>query len=909
MALPFHIPHSHSHSTFVFFSILVLMSTHSTAEHRRLADARDAGTKWRRWGTYLPERQWGTVREDYSADGEAWEYFPFDHAHLRAYRWGDDGLLGLCDNRGLVCFGIALWNGADPILKERLFGLSGKEGNHGEDVKELYWYEDATPTCSYARARYKYPQRAFPYEVLRARSRAAGKHDREPEILETGAFDGGRYFDVQVEYAKDDADDVLVRVTVTNRGPSAAPLVVLPQLWFRNTWAWSDGSPRPELFAAEPVGDVHVVETVQQHLGRYWLYVEGAQELLFTENESNAERLWGAPSRAAFKKDAFDEAIVHRRRDALSPEPRGTKVGARFALHLGSQESATLRLRYTSRAREQPFADHDAVFERRQREADEFYAAVAPRSLSPDEHRVFRAACAGLVWTKQFYAYDVERWLRGDPANPPPPDARWHGRNHEWRHLYNSEVLSMPDKWEYPWYAAWDLAFHCIPLALVDPEFAKQQLTLLVREWYMHPNGQIPAYEWQLGDVNPPVHAWAAYRVYQIERRTTGRADRAFLESIFLKLMLNFTWWVNRKDTAGRNVFEGGFLGLDNIGLFDRSKPLPGGGILEQADATSWMGMYCLNMLDIALELARENPSYQDVANKFFEHFLLIAHAMNHIAGQDVSLWDEEDGFYYDVMRRPSGESFPVRVRSMVGLTPLFGVSTLEPDTVERFGAFWRRARWFLENRPELIDHCPLMEVPGRRERRLLSLVDQSKLVRVLSRMLDETEFLSPFGVRSLSRAHGKHPYELRIEGQSFRVDYEPGESQTGLFGGNSNWRGPVWMPVNYLVIEALQRLAHYYGESMKVECPTGSGRWLTLWEVSAELSRRLISLFTAGHGGLRPSNGSRHPMQRDPFFRDHVTFYEYFHGDTGEGLGARAQTGWTALVAKLLEQSRLWHS
>ena len=568
-----------------------------------------------------------------------------------------------------------------------------------------------------------------------------------------------------------------------------------------------------------------------------------------------------------------------------------------------------LRLRYTNVAKMRPFADFDAVIEDRKREADEFYAAVAPHALSADERRVFRAAMGGLHWSKQYYAYEVERWLRGDAEPPKPPESRWSGRNREWRHLYNSEVLSMPDKWEYPWYAAWDLAFHCIPLALVDPDFAKQQLTLLVREWYMHPNGQIPAYEWQLGDVNPPVHAYAAFRLFQIERRMTGRADRGFLESVFLKLMLNFTWWVNRKDASGRNVFEGGFLGLDNIGLFDRSRPLPGGGVLEQADATSWMGMYCLNMLDIALELARENDSYQDVANKFFEHFLLIAHAMNHMAGEACSLWDQEDGFYYDVMKRPSGESFPVRVRSMVGLTPLFGVTTLEPDTVERFPAFWKRARWFLQNRPELMEHCPLMDVPGRRERRLLSLLDRDKLVRVLSRMLDETEFLSPYGLRSLSRAHAEKPYELHIDGQHFRVDYEPAESQTGLFGGNSNWRGPVWMPVNYLVIEALQRMAHYHGETLTVECPTGSGQYLTIWEVAAELSRRLIGLFTAGSEGHRATNGHRHALQHHPAFRDHVTFYEYFHGDTGEGLGARAQTGWTALVAKLLEQSRLWRS
>jgi hypothetical protein len=848
------------------------------------------------------------VREDYSEDGEAWDYLPFDHAALRAYRWGDDGLLGLCDNRGLVCFNVALWNGADAILKERLFGVSGREGNHGEDVKELYWYLDATPSHSYARALYKYPQAAFPYDELRARARAAGKLDPEPEILDTSAFEGGRYFDVMVEYAKDGPDDVLVRVTVHNRGPAAASLVVLPQLWFRNTWSWAPGSARPELFAIESAAGVSVVETRDEHLGPFWLYAEGAEELLFTENESNAEKLWGVKNRTPYVKDAFHEAVVRGRAAAVNPALRGTKVGARFSLRLEAGQNKTIRLRYTNRARPaDAFADYDAVFERRVREADEFFDSITPRALGEDERRVFRQSIAGLLWSKQYYGYDVERWLRGDVGQPAPPARRWTARNHEWRHLYNSEVLSMPDKWEYPWYAAWDLAFHCIPLALVDPDFAKQQLTLLVREWYMHPNGQIPAYEWHLGDVNPPVHAWAAYRVYQIERRTTGRPDREFLESIFLKLMLNFTWWVNRKDTHGRNVFEGGFLGLDNIGLFDRSKPLPGGGTLEQADATSWMGMYCLNMLDIALELAKESPSYQDVANKFFEHFLLIAHATNHISGTGhVRLWDEADGFYYDVMRRPSGESFPMRVRSMVGLTPLFAVSTLEPDTLERFPAFWRRARWFLKNRPELAQHCPMMEVPGFGQRRLLSLVDREKLSRVLSRMLSETEFLSPYGVRSLSRAHMGSPYELVIDGQVHRVEYEPGESRTGLFGGNSNWRGPVWLPVNYLVIESLQRLNHYYGDSLRVECPVGSGKWMTLWDVADELSRRIIALFVAGPDGRRPAHGAREVAQHDPHFKDHVTFYEYFHGDTGEGLGARAQTGWTALVVKLLEQSRL---
>jgi hypothetical protein len=884
------------------------MASRSTAEHRRLEEAR-AGRKWRRWGTYLPERQWGTVREDYSEDGEPWDYFTHEHARMRAYRWGDDGLLGLCDNRGLVCFGLALWNGADPILKERLFGLNGKEGNHGEDVKELYWYLDATPSGSYARALYKYPHRAYPYAELVARARTLGKMDREEEILGTGIFDESRYFDVIVEYAKEDTDDVLVRVTATNRGPEAHALVLLPQLWFRNTWAWQAGAPRPVAFEVDALDDVSVVQTAHEHLGNFWLYVDGARDLLFTENESNAQALWGSPNTAPCVKDAFHEAIVHRRAGAVSGAQRGTKVGARWSLLLDPGQSASVRLRYCDREHLRPFVDHDAIFERRIREADEFYDVITPRSLGTDERRVFRQAIAGLLWSRQYYSYDVNRWLLGDPALPSPPPARRSGRNSHWRHHYTSEILSMPDKWEYPWYAAWDLAFHCIPLALVDPEFAKQQLTLLVREWYMHPNGQIPAYEWQLSDVNPPVHAWAALRVYRIERRVAGRADRAFLESIFLKLMLNFTWWVNRKDAGGRNVFEGGFLGLDNVGVFDRSKPLPGGGVLEQADATAWMGMYCLNMLDIALELARENPSYQDVANKFFEHFLNIAHAMHHIAGQNVSLWNERDGFYYDVMRRPTGESFPVRVRSIVGLTPLFATATLEPETMERFPAFWRRARWFLENRPELVRHCEILDVPGHRERRLLALVERDQLPRVLERVLSEAEFLSPYGVRSLSKAHGREPFVLHLEGQEHRVDYEPGESRTGLFGGNSNWRGPVWLPVNYLLIESLQRLHHYYGDSLKVECPSGSGRKMTLWEVSTELSRRLIALFVAGADGRRPAHGPSDRVQHDPFFRDHVTFYEYFHGDTGEGLGARAQTGWTALVAKLLEQSRLWRA
>ena len=880
-----------------------------TAEHRRLDEARLEGTKWRRWGTYLSERQWGTVREDYSRGGDAWSYFPHEHARSRAYRWGEDGLLGICDNRGLVCFAVALWNGKDRILKERLFGLSGPEGNHGEDVKEHYFYLDATPTCSYARALYKYPQAAFPYEDLLVRARAAGRHAAEPELEDTGVFDQDRYFDVLIEYAKGGPDDVLVRITATNRGPDAKTLAVLPTLWFRNTWSWDANAPKPELCAMPraPGATLAAVSATQAHLGRFWAYFDDPGELLFTENETNAELLFGAPNASPWVKDAFHRAIVGGDRSAVSPVPRGTKCAGVHRIELAPGASKTIRFRTSKSALASPFGDYDEVFAARIAEADEFYAAVMPDGLGEDERRVYRQAMAGLLWSKQYYALDVDRWLRGDPTQPTPPQERKRGRNSEWQHLYNSEVLSMPDKWEYPWYAAWDLAFHCIPLAIVDPDLAKSQLYLLLREWYMHPNGQLPAYEWAFGDVNPPVHAWAAWRVYQIERSMYGTGDRAFLESVFHKLMLNFTWWVNRKDAAGKNVFQGGFLGLDNIGVFDRSNALPNGSTLEQADATSWMAMYCLNLLTIALELARENPSYQDVANKFFEHFLYIAHAMNDVAGEVIRLWDEEDGFFYDVMRLQNGQSFPMKVRSMVGLIPLFAVETLPPGLHERFPEFVKRMRWFIANRPELAEYVSSIDVKGVGQRRLLSILERDRLERVLRRVLDESEFLSPYGVRALSRVHKDKPYVVELGGAVHRVDYEPAESSSGMFGGNSNWRGPVWFPVNYLLIEALQRYHYYYGDDFKVECPTGSGRMMTLWEVSVELSRRMTSLFLRDASGRRPAHGSSSRMQNDPHFRDHVLFYEYFHGDTGAGLGASHQTGWTALVAKLLQQSRLW--
>jgi hypothetical protein len=886
----------------------------TTPEHERLRAA-EAGVKWRRWGTYLSERQWGTVREDYSANGDAWNYFTHEQARMRAYRWGEDGLLGMSDSRGIFNFAVALWNGADPYLKERLFGLSGPEGNHGETVGELYWYLDQTPTCSYARALYKYPQREFPYEALRRLARERSKADPSPRVLDTGVFDEDRYFDVVVEYAKASPEDVLVRISITNRGPEPATIDVLPTFWYRNTWSWDGAKPKtakPELRACyAPDESAPQIEATDPYHGKIRIWTEGARELLFTDNETNTQALWGTPNKTSYVKDAFTSYVVRGQRSAVSPARAGTKAAARHTLEIAPGETKVVRARFratqTSEAA-RPFVDFEDVLALRRREADDFFAAIAPSGLDGELALVHRQALAGLLWSKQYYCFDLERWLAGDPGSPPPPPERRKGRNREWRHLFNSEVLSMPDKWEYPWYAAWDLAFHCIPLALVDPQLAKQQLVLLTREWYMHPNGQLPAYEWAFSDVNPPVHAWAALRVYQIDRRLTGKPDRAFLESVFLKLILNFTWWVNRKDAAGNNVFEGGFLGLDNIGVFDRSNALPRGGQLEQADATSWMGMYCLNLLAIALELAVESPSYQDVANKFFEHFLLISRAMTDEGEDGVRMWDEQDGFFYDVLHLPGRGHVPMRVRSMVGLIPIFAVETIEEAALERFPAFVKRAKWFISNRPEFAGRADTIEV-GTGSRRLLSILDRDRLARVLARVLDEGEFLSPHGVRALSRVHMHEPYEIELDGVRHRVDYEPGESSTGLFGGNSNWRGPVWMPVNYLMIEALQKYHHYYGDSFRIECPTGSGRYMNLWEVASELSRRLVSLFVRDADGKRPADAAHPRLYADEAFADMITFYEYFHGEDGTGLGATHQTGWTALVAKLVEQSPKWRA
>jgi hypothetical protein len=879
-----------------------MKTTQRTAEEQRLHAAGDRSAYWKRWGPYLSERQWGTVREDYSPHGNAWEAFPHEHARSRAYRWGEDGLGGISDNHQRLCFAVALWNGRDPILKERLFGLTGNEGNHGEDVKEYYFYLDSTPTHSYMKFLYKYPQAEFPYGRLVEENRWRGRGAPEFELVDTGVFDEDRYFDVVVEYAKAEIDDILIRVSVTNRGPEAAECHLLPTLWFRNTWSWQAGSPRPRLAA----GRAGVIEADHESLGLRWLAVEGAPDLLFTENETNFERLYGAANATPYVKDGIDDYVVHGRREAVNPAREGTKAAAHYRLRVAPGETVSVRLRLSNSPPhgECLGAEFDTLFARRRQEADLFYDTVIPATLDADGRRVMRQALAGLLWGKQFYHYYVRRWLEGDPTFPPPPAERLQGRNHEWTHLYNEDVISMPDKWEYPWYAAWDLAFHAIPLALVDPDFAKEQLILFLREWYMHPNGQIPAYEWALGDVNPPVHAWAAWRVYKIEKRVRGTADRRFLERVFHKLLLNFTWWVNRKDAEGMNVFQGGFLGLDNIGVFDRSAPLPTGGHIDQSDGTSWMGMYCLNMLAIALELAKENPAYEDVASKFFEHFVYIAHAMDHRGGaEDTSLWDETDGFFYDVLHVPDGPTRRMRIRSMVGLIPLYAVESLEPEIVDRLPGFKRRMQWFIDHHPDFRDHVQEMEEPGRGVRRLLSIVTREQLPKVLHYMLDEEEFLSPFGVRALSRHHRDHPFVEQVMGAEYRVSYEPAESSTGLFGGNSNWRGPIWFPVNVLLIESLQKLDYFYRDGVKVACPTGSDQLMPLRDVSAEIERRLVRIFRRGEDGRRPVLGAVEKFQTDPHWRDLIPFHEYFNGDTGAGVGASHQTGWTALVAKLLQQ------
>ncbi len=887
-----------------------------TREEQRLEESHQRKVHWKRWGPYLSERQWGTVREDYSANGDAWNYFPHDHARSRVYRWGEDGIAGFSDRHQRFCFALALWNERDSVLKERLFGLTNQQGNHGEDVKEYYFYVDATPTSSYLKCLYKYPQAAFPYEQLLAENHRRTREDPEFELMDTGIFDGSRYFDVFVEYAKASVEDILIRITAINRGPAPAPIHLLPTLWFRNTWSWGGVIRRGEARALPSPAGLAIVEADQFDYGKRWWLAENPSELLFTNNETNDELLYGTKNATPFVKDGINDYIVSGRKNAVNPARTGTKVAAHYSATLKPGASFSIRLRLTdkspsdeaaqmqSSASDSFGAEFDAVFSARIKEADEFYSERISSNMSEDARQAQRQAFAGLLWSRQSYHYDVANWLTGDPTQPPPPPERLEGRNHRWVHLYNADVISMPDKWEYPWYASWDLAFHCVALATIDPDYAKEQLILLLREWYMHPNGQIPAYEWNFSDANPPVHAWAAWRVYKIEGRVRGSLDRTFLERVFQKLLLNFTWWVNRKDPLGKNVFEGGFLGLDNVGVFDRSQPLPGGGYVDQSDGTSWMAMFCLTMLAMAMELAHEDPAYEDLASKFFEHFVYIADAMNKIGTHEIGLWDDVDGFYYDVCHLSSGQQIPIKLRSMVGLIPLFAVGTFEPEDLARVPDFVKRMNWFVLHHPDVPEHVDMSQRTAKGARLLLSLANKKRMLRILRFMLDENEFLSPYGIRSLSKYHQEHPFVLTLDGKPYCVDYEPAESRTSLFGGNSNWRGPVWFPVNFLLIEALQRYHFYYGDQLKVEFPSGSGQQKTLWEVAAEISRRLVRIFMCGPDGRRPVYGETGIFQKNPHWRDLFLFYEYFNGDTGAGLGASHQTGWTALVGKLLEQS-----
>ena len=868
----------------------------NTAEQKRLDEHYAQQKNWLQWGPYLSERQWGTVREDYSPGGTAWDFFPHDHARSRVYRWGEDGIAGISDEWQRLCFSVCLWNGKDPILKERLFGLSGSEGNHGEDVKELYYYLDSTPTHSYMRHLYKYPQAAFPYTWLAEENRRRGRQEPEFELLDTGIFNDNRYWDVFTEYAKAGTDDLLIKITAHNRGADAAELWLLPTLWFRNLWSFGLMNEKPR------IGVSGAGEVVLQHekMGDYHFYFETPGRLLFTENENNRERLWGQPNETPFVKDAFHTAVIDGDFSWLESKTEGSKFAPLYHFTVEAGRSVELRLRLSKTALTTPLGkDFDKIFKQRKKEADEFYAGIAAGISDPERQNIQRQALAGMLWSKQYFNIDMPRWLDGDPGQIAPPESRKTGRNSHWRSLNNEDIISMPDKWEYPWYAAWDLAFHCVPLAMADPQFAKNQLILFLREWYMHPNGQLPAYEWAFGDVNPPVHAWACLQVYKMEKEKTGAGDIDFLKRVFQKLLLNFTWWVNRKDHKGNNVFEGGFLGLDNIGVFDRSNQIPGGGYLEQADGTAWMAMYSLNMLEMALEIAQHDLTFEDVATKFFEHFVYIAESLNRIGHDWTGAWDEQEGFFYDILALADGRYMPLKVRSLVGLSTLFAVYRLPKTYLEKLPDFTTRLRWFQRYRTDNGQYLVLEEDPDGGDL-LLSLIPRDRLSRLLQAMLDEREFLSPGGIRSISKIH-EHGYSVDIDGQAFGLKYEPGESSSGLFGGNSNWRGPVWMPMNYLLIRALREYSAFYGTGYKAEFPTGSGRWICLDEAADALSARLISVFEPGAGGRRPVNGVDDIYARDPHFRDLVLFYEYFHGDTARGVGASHQTGWTGVVAKLI--------
>ncbi|CAE6869464.1 hypothetical protein R70211_01096 [Paraburkholderia domus] len=881
------------------FALAIQENIVDVAEQMRLNETRQALVPWKKWGPYLSERQWGTVREDYSDNGDAWNYFTHDQARSRAYKWGEDGLGGLCDDHQRICFALALWNERDPILKERLFGLTNGEGNHGEDVKEYYFYIDSTPTHSYMKYLYKYPQREYPYQDLVETNRRRSREEFEYELLDTGIFDDDRYFDVFVEYAKADPDDILVRISVHNRGPEAAPLRVLPTLWFRNTWSWGEDDRKPLLYEAGP----GAICATHHELGQYWLHCEGDPESMFTENESNAQRLWGEPNASPYVKDAFHSYVVSNQRDAVNPAKTGTKVAAHYNVEVPGGASETIRLRLTTTRMNDPFDGFDRIFESRVSDADEFYQRIAPNSLTEDQRRVHRQALAGMLWGKQYYYFDLEKWLREHKSHPLLESARRDVRNTDWFHMLNADVISMPDKWEYPWYAAWDLAFHTVSMALVDFDFAKDQLLLMLRSLYFHPSGQIPAYEWNFSDVNPPVHAAATLWLYKYEKQL-GRADPRFLERSFQGLMLNFNWWVNRKDPSGRNVFAGGFLGLDNIGVFDRSAQLPTGGALEQADGTAWMAFYCQNMLEMAIILCEYDPIYEEIAFKFVRHFMWIAYAMDRRGEHHDEMWDEQDGFFYDLLRLPDGRATRLKVRSMVGLLPLCASTVFEADYVTRYPKLMELIAQFRKRHPELIAQIAPTEAGfiGHKERRLLSILNKRKLERVLGYLLDESEFLGPHGIRSLSRYHLEHPFLFKVGDEEYKVQYLPAESDTGMFGGNSNWRGPVWMPVNMLIVRALVNLYSFFGDEFKVQCPTGSGPQMTLFEVAQEIVRRLTGTFLRDENGRRPVYGGSAKFQDDPHWRDLILFYEYFHGDNGAGLGASHQTGWTGLVAPLLD-------
>jgi hypothetical protein len=870
-----------------------------TAEDQRLTEANERRQRWRKWGPYVSERQWGTVREDYSADGDAWNYFPHDHARSRAYRWGEDGIGGICDHKQRLCLAVALWNGRDPILKERMFGLSNREGNHGEDVKELYYYLDAVPTYSYARMLYKYPQAAFPYDLLIQENARRDRRQPEFELIDTGIFDADRYFDVDIEYAKAGVEDILLRLTVTNRGSEEAAIHVLPQLWFRNTWSLAAGNAKPSL---ERVGDA--VIATHEELGIYAVQFERPDDIKFCENESNVERLFASAPTGRLYKDGLNDYVVHGQEKAVDSR-KGTKGAGIYRRTIAAGASATIRVRLSSGpATASPFADFEQVFAQRKSEADAFYAGLQGNVGDEDLRRIQRQAYAGILWSKQFFYYDVTRWLEGDPAQPKPPPSRLAGRNSDWPHVAVNDIVSMPDKWEFPWFAAWDWAFHLMTLGQLDIEDAKRQLILLCQPWYMHANGQLPAYEWNFSDVNPPVQAWAALRLYDCEQRRTGKGDRRFLERVFTKLLLNFTWWVNRKDPRGLNVFEGGFLGMDNIGVFDRSAPLPVNGMLVQSDGTSWMAMYCLNMLRIAVELAQEDDAYQDIAIKFFQHFLTIGGAMNNLGGEGLSLWDDADNFFYDWLVMGNGEATPLRVRSLVGLIPLFAAEVAHATAVlKKMPEFAKWQDWYLRYRPNLAALVSRWNTPGADDTRLLAIVRAFRSSKLLERLLDENEFLSDYGVRALSRYHLQHPYVFEAAGFRSEVRYTPAESDNDLFGGNSNWRGPIWMPLNYLIIESLNRLYKFYGDEFRVECPVGSGVKRTLEGVADELRGRVIDIFRRDRNGRRPVFGGYEKFQTDPHFRDYLLFHEYFDGDTGRGLGASHQTGWSALVANMIAE------